>query len=168
MMNTDGAVMRLVRSSSHSGIVDDDDEQQILYNRSSNNSATPVYNPNYYSFDENSSSGTVLTEDMLLRSYTNSNGKFPSHLLTRLGSQMYDVPSDFSSNAKQTRAQYYYNVNAGENNLESLGYEIQNATPNYAQEEYVQIKKSDLNDVLSNYDVYSSTGQKLEGEQLNF
>ena len=31
---------------------------------------------------------------MLVRSTSNNNGKFPTHLLTKLGSQVYDMPAD--------------------------------------------------------------------------
>ncbi|CAF3773549.1 unnamed protein product [Rotaria magnacalcarata] len=49
------------------------------------------------------------------------------------------------------------------------GYESAGETASgYTEEKYVQIKASELKDVLANYDVYSSSGQKLEGEQLNF
>ncbi|CAF2959641.1 unnamed protein product [Rotaria sp. Silwood2] len=166
--NTGGSGMRLVRSSSHSGITDEYGEQQILYNRSPNNSTTVVYDANNYNFDQNISNAPLLTEEMLLRSYTSNNGKFPTHLLTKLGSQIYDMPSDqvdLSNSARRTTTSTrYYTVNHGETGYESAG----DTASGYTDEKYVQIKASDLKDVLPNYDVYSSTGQKLEGEQLNF
>jgi hypothetical protein len=108
---------------------------------------------------------------MLLRSHSSSGGKFPTHLLTKLGSQIYDMPSDqvdLSTNSRRSTTARYYTVNQGETGYESAGDEIGDTTPGYTEEKYVQIKTSDLKDVLANYDVYSSTGQKLEGEQLNF
>jgi hypothetical protein len=108
---------------------------------------------------------------MLIRSHSSSGGKFPTHLLTKLGSQIYDMPSDqvdLSTNSRRSKTARYYTVNQGETGYESAGDEIGDATPRYSEEKYVQIKTSDLKDVLANYDVYSSTGQKLEGEQLNF
>ena len=126
----------------------------------------------YETRDDITSNGR-LTEDMLLRTHANNGGKFPTHLLTKLGSQLYDIPSeqvDLSNNERRitttTTSARYYSVNQGE-----LGYEsaIDETTPQYNDEKYVQIKASDLKDVLANYDVYSSsTGEKLEGEQLNY
>ncbi|CAF1252000.1 unnamed protein product [Rotaria sp. Silwood1] len=167
--NTGGSGVRLVRSYSHSGITDDYGEQQILYDRSPNNSATVIYNANNYNFDQNSSTSPVLTEEMLLRSHASNNGKFPTHLLTKLGSQIYDMPSDqvdLSNNARQTTATTtrYYTVNQGETGYESTG----DTGSGYTEEKYVQITSSDLKNMLPNYELYSSTGQKLEGEQLNF
>ena len=164
--------MRLARSSSHSGIVDEYGEQRVLYERSPNNSATMVYAGNNYNFDEHSSGAHVLTEQMLLHSHASNSGKFPTHLLTKLGSQIYDMPSDqvdlSSNNRRTTTTTRYYTANQGEVGYESAGDETGETTPRYTQEKYVQIKASDLKDVLANYDVYSNSGQKLEGEQLNF
>jgi len=111
---------------------------------------------------------------MLLRSHASSGGKFPTHLLTKLGSQIYDMPSDqvdLSNNSRQTTSTTttrYYTVNQGETGYESAADETGETAPRYTDEKYVQIKASDLKDVLANYDVFSSTGQKLEGEQINF
>ncbi|CAF3415211.1 unnamed protein product [Rotaria socialis] len=163
--NTGGTAMRLVRSSSHSRVLDEYGQQQVLYDRSPNNSATVVYDGNNYNFDKSSSNIPILTEDMLLRSHASNNGKFPTHLLTKLGSQIYDMPSDqvdLSNNTRQTTARYY-TVNQGETGYESAG----ETASGYAEERYVQIKASELKDVLANYDVYSSSGQKLEGEKIN-
>ena len=162
--------MRLVRSSS-SGVIDEYGERQVLYERTPNNSSTVVYGDSY-NFDENVSGGGVLTEDMLLRSHASNSGKFPTHLLTKLGSQIYDMPSDqvdLSSNTRRSiTTTRYYTVNQGEPGYESTVDETGETTPRLTEEKYVQIKSSDLNDVLANYDVYSSSGQKLEGEQINF
>jgi hypothetical protein len=109
---------------------------------------------------------------MLLRSHASNSGKFPTHLLTRLGSQIYDMPSDqvdLSSNTRRSiTTTRYYTANQGEPGYESTVDENGEITPRHTEEKYVQIKASDLNDVLANYDVYSSSGQKLEGEQINF
>jgi hypothetical protein len=111
---------------------------------------------------------------MLIRSHASSGGKFPTHLLTKLGSQIYDMPSDqvdLSNNSRRTTTtttRRYYSVNPGETGYESAPDELGETTPRYTEEKYVQIKASDLKDVLANYDVYSSAGQKLEGEQINF
>lgn len=125
-----------------------------------------------YNFDQNISGTAFLTEEMLLRSHANNNGKFPTHLLTKLGSQIYDMPSDqvdLSNNSRRTiTTTRYYTVNQGEPGYESAVDEANETTPRNTEEKYVQIKASDLNDVLANYDVYSSSGQKLEGEQINF
>ncbi|CAF1012220.1 unnamed protein product [Rotaria sordida] len=163
--NSDGTVVPLVRSSSHSGIIDEYGERQILYDRSPNNSGTIVYDANNYNFDQNISNASVLTEEMILRSHATNNGKFPTHLLTKLGSQIYDMPAeqvDLSNNTRRTT--HYYTVNQGGPSYESTG----DTASGYTDEKYVQILSSDLKDVLPNYEVYSSTGQKLEGEQLNF
>lgn len=154
--------------SFHDDVLDGYGQQQILYDRSPNNSATVVYEGNAYNFDQNSSNAPVLTEEMLLRSHANNNGKFPTHLLTKLGSQIYDMPSDqvdTSSNSRQTiTTTRYYTVNQGGTSYESAG----DAGSGYTDEKYLQVNASDFKDVLANYDLYSSTGQKLEGEQLNF
>jgi hypothetical protein len=107
---------------------------------------------------------------MLLQSRASSGGKFPTHLLTKLGSQIYDMPSDQVdlTNRRTTSTTRYYRVNRGEPGYESATDEA-GETTRYTEEKYVQINPSDLKDVLANYDVYSSsTGQKLEGEQINF
>jgi hypothetical protein len=163
--------MRLVRSASNPGIADEYGEKQVLYERSPNNSATVVYGDSY-NFDENTTGGAFLTEEMLLRSHSNNNGKFPTHLLTKLGSQIYDMPSeqvDLTNTSRRTiSTTRYYTVNKGEPGYESAVDESSETAPRFSEEKYVQIKSSDLNDVLANYDVYSSSGQKLEGEQINF
>jgi hypothetical protein len=108
---------------------------------------------------------------MLIRSHASNAGKFPTHLLTKLGSQIYDMPSnqvDLDSRRTTTTTTRYYTATHGEIGYESAGDEAGDTTPRYTDEKYVQIKASDLKDVLANYDLYSSTGQKLEGEQLNF
>lgn len=111
---------------------------------------------------------------MLLRQYSEGGGKFPTHLLSKLGSQVYDMPADqvdLTSNARRSTTQAtttstrYYTVNQGEGGYESA---IDETSPRYNDEKYVQIKASELKDVLANYDVYSNSGEKLEGEQLNF
>lgn len=152
-------------------MIDQYEGQRVLYNRSPNNSATVVYDGNNYNFDENSSRGPILTEEMLIRTHSNNGGKFPTHLLAKLGSQVYDMPSDQVdlSNASgrtaatTTTTTRYYTTNPNE-----LAEETGEFSPRYTEEKYVQIKASDLKDVLANYDVFSSSGQKLEGEQINF
>lgn len=160
-------VSRLVRSSSQSGVIEEYDGQGVMYSRSPNNSATVVFDGNNYNFDENTSRVPVLTEDMLIRSHSTSGGKFPTHLLTKLGSQIYDMPSDqvdlSNTSARTTTTTRYYTTNQGESADETGEF-----VPRYTEEKYVQIKASDLKDVLANYDVFSSTGQKLEGEQITF
>lgn len=150
--------MRRVDSSSHSGLVDEYGEQQILYDRSPENLTTAVYDENNYNFDRNRSNVPVLTEEMLLRSYESNNGKFPTHLLTKLGSHAYDMPFDqvdVSNNARRT-ATHHYTVNHS------------GTVAAYNDEMHTQTKAFDIKDVLANYDLYSSTGQRLEGEQINF
>jgi hypothetical protein len=101
---------------------------------------------------------------MLLRTHANNGGRFPTHLLTHLGSQVYDMPSDqvdLSNNGRRTTTTTttrYYTTNQGETGYESAIDEPDETTPRYTQE----------NDVLANYDVYARTGQKLEGEQSNY
>jgi hypothetical protein len=167
-----GSATRLVRSSSHSGVVDEYGEQQALYDRSPNNSSTFVYGTTNYGGNQNYYGGSGLTEEMLLRSHANSGGKFPTHLLTKLGSQIYDMPSDqvdmTHNNRRTGSTTRYYTVNQGERGYESVVDDANDNTPRYSDEKYVQIKASDLKDVLANYDVYSNSGQKLEGEQLTF
>jgi hypothetical protein len=104
---------------------------------------------------------------MLLRTHANSGGKFPAHLLTKLGSQVYDMPADqvdLANNERRittTTTRRYYTVNQGETGYESAPDET---SQNYDEEKYIQIKASDLKDVLTN----QNTGGKSEGEQLNF
>lgn len=151
-------------------MVDEYGEQRVLYDRSSNNSTGVVYDGSSYNFDENASRASGLTEDMLLRSHSASGGKFPTHLLAQLGSQVYDMPSDQVdlSNTSTRATTRYYTANQGEAGYESTADEAGRLSPRYAEEKYVQIKSSDLKNVLANYDVFSSSGQKLEGEQINF
>ena len=171
-------MVRLVRSSSQSGGVDEYGEQQMLYERSPNNSRSVVYDRNAYTMEENASGAGLLTEEMLLRSHANNGGKFPTHLLSKLGSQIYDMPSEqvdmSGTNRRSTTTTRYYTANQGETGYESTGDDgggVGQATASsggFGEEKYVQIKSSDLKNVLANYDLYSSTGQKLEGEQLTF
>jgi hypothetical protein len=75
---------------------------------------------------------------------------------------------DLTNNQRRittTTTTRYYTTNQGETGYESA---IDENSPQYNQEKYIQIKSSDLQDVLANYDVYSNTGEKLEGEQINF
>lgn len=126
--------------------------------------------------DENASGAGLLTEEMLLRSHANNGGKFPTHLLSKLGSQIYDMPSeqvDMSGTNRRSTTTRYYTANQGETGYESTGDDGSGgqataSSAGFGEEKYVQIKSSDLKDVLANYDLYSSTGQKLEGEQLTF
>jgi hypothetical protein len=137
-----------------------DDQQQILYERSPHNSGAAVYETR---------DGTMLTEEMLLRSHSNNGGKFPTYLLTKLGSQVYDMPAeqvDLANDGRRitttTTSRRYYTVNQGEAGYESA---IDEASPNYTDEKYIQIRSSDLNNVLANYDVYSNSEERPEGEQ---
>lgn len=146
--------------------------EQILYDRSPNNSASVVYERNTY-VDGTTTEGPVLTEEMLVRANANNGGKFPTRLLTQLGSQIYEIPADqvdMSNVSRRTATSVtrYYNVNQGEVGYEATGDETGEGTETFGEEKYVRIKASDLKDVLANFDVYSSTGEKLEGEQLNF
>ena len=174
--STGSTITRLAQSSFPSGIVDEySDQQQMLYERSPNNSASGVYETNSYTRDDVSSNAPMLTEEMLLRLHSNNGGKFPAHLLTKLGSQVYDMPSeqvDLSNDGRRTTTTTtttrYYTANQGETGYESAIDDADETTPHYTEEKYVQIKASDLKDVMANYDAYSNTGQKLEGEQLNF
>jgi hypothetical protein len=151
-------------------VVDEYGQQQVLYDRSPNSSSAVVFERDSYNFDQNNSLTPVLTEEMLIRSHSSSGGKFPTHLLTKLGSQIYDMPSDQVdlTNSSTRTTTRYYTVNQGEAPYESVADEAGELTPRFTQDKYVQIKASDLKDVLANYDVYSNTGQKLEGEQINF
>lgn len=124
-----------------------------------------------YTRAETSTGGSGLTEEMLLRSYSNSGGRFPTHLLTKLGSQVYDMPSDqvdMGNNARRstltTRTTRYYSVNQGEQAYESAIDEATGGSPRYSDERYVQ----DMNEIMANSDVYNSRGEKLEGEELNY
>jgi hypothetical protein len=160
-------ITRLIQSSGQSSVVDEyGDQQQVLYERSPNNSGSFVYETR----DGISSNAPVLTEEVLLRSHANNGGKFPTHLLTQLGSQIYDIPSDqadATNNGRRvttTTTTRYYTTNPGE-----IGYEsaIDETSPQYGEEKYIQMRASDLN-ALTNYDAYSNTGEKLEGEQSNY
>jgi hypothetical protein len=156
---------RLVHSPSQTGIIDEyGDQQQVLYEHSPNHSTSAVYE---------TQDGSIITEEMLLRTHASNGGRFPTHLLTRLGSQVYDMPSeqvDLANDGRRvtttTTTRRYYTINPGETGYESAIDET--TPPQDAGEKYVQIKASDLKDVLANYDVFTNTGEKLEGEQLNF
>lgn len=170
--NANGTVVRLIRSPNQSAMTDEYGEQ-ILYDRSPNNSTSVVYERSAL-VDGGHVEGPVLTEEMLVRANAASGGKFPSHLLSKLGSQVYDIPADqvdinASSRRVASTVTRYYNVNQGELAYETAGADDSGgATGNFGEEKFVQIKASDLKDVLANYDLYSSTGEKLQGEQLNF
>jgi formylmethanofuran dehydrogenase subunit A len=110
---------------------------------------------------------------MLLRTHASNGGKFPTHLLTKLGSQVYDIPPDqvdlSNNNSRRittTTTTRYYTVNQGEQGYESA---VDETSPQYSGEEkYVQIKASDLKDVLASYDAYPNSGEKLEGDDSNY
>ncbi len=142
-------------------MIDEYGERQTIYDRSINNSDPALYAGDSYNFDQARTS--FLTEEMLLRSHSTNGGKFPTHLLTRLGSQVYDMPSEqvALTNSGIRTTSRYYTVNQDEAADEA-------GEPQFTEDKYVQIKASELKDVLANYDVYSSTGQKLEGEQITF
>lgn len=170
-----GAVARLVRTSSQSGIIQDyGDQQQVLYEYASDRPEPVAYEANTYTVDGIASNISGLTEETLLRSHANNGGKFPTHLLTKLGSQIYEMPPeqvDVVNNGRRvttTTTTRYYTMKQGEAGYESPADEIEETYPRYTDEKYVQIKASDLKDVLANYDVYSSSGEKLEGEQINY
>lgn len=139
------------------------DQQQIVYERSPNNSMSYAY--------ETADGVSALTEDMLFRSHTNNGGKFPTHLLSRLGSQVYEIPADqldvSSNNSRRvttTTTTRYYTVNQGEQGYEPASEEVLTS----GEEKYVQIKASDLKDVLANYDVYSNQEEKTDSEGANY
>ena len=114
---------------------------------------------------------------MLVRSTSNNNGKFPTHLLTKLGSQVYDMPADqvdLSNLGRRTTtttstSTRYYTVNENDPSaFDGAVEEVIATSPRYSEERYVQMRSADLSNVLGNYDVYSETGERLEGEQLNY
>ena len=167
---TSGSVTRLLQSSSSPSAMLDEysDQQQIVYERSPNNSMSYAYET---ADGASTSAGTVLTEDMLFRSHANNGGKFPTHLLGRLGSQVYEIPAeqlDVSSNNSRrvttTTTTRYYSVNPGEQGYEPAIDEVSAS----GEEKYVQIKASDLKDVLANYDVYSNQEDKADSEGANY
>lgn len=144
------------------------DQQEVLYERSPNNSQSYVYETRE---GISSSNEPVLTEDMLIRSHTNNGGRFPTHLLNRLGSQAYDIPADqldlSNNNTRRvttTTTTRYFTVNQGEQGYESAIDENSGS----GEERYVRIKASDLKDVLGNYEVQSNTEEKLDGEGANY
>ena len=170
--NANGTIVRLIRSPNQSAMTDEYGEQ-ILYDRSPNNSTSVVYERSAI-VDGASVEGAVLTEEMLIRANAASGGKFPAHLLSKLGSQIYDAPADqvdINSNSRRVASTVtrYYNVNQGDIGYEAAAADdIGSATGTLGEEKFVQIKASDLRDVLANYELYSSKGEKLQGEQLNF
>ena len=163
-------------SSSRSGTVDEyGDQQQVLYGYGSSYPLPFTYETTEYTTDGMSSNTPVLTEEILLRSHADNDGKFPTHLLTKLGSRVYDMPSDqveWMNNGKRitttTTTTRYYTLNPGETGYESAVDETNESSPRYTEEKFFQIQDLDSKDLLSNYDIYSKTGEKLEGEQLNF
>lgn len=171
---TGSTITRLIQSSSsaQSGVLDEySNQQEILYDRSPNTSQSYVYETR-----ESASNSTepLLTEEMLIRSHANNNGRFPTHLLTRLGSQVYDIPADQidlsntnNNNTRRvttTRTTRYYTVNQGEQGYESPVDE----TSANGEERYVRIKASDLKDVVGNYEIQSNTDEKLDQEGANY
>lgn len=151
----------------------------MLYDGSPNSSSSYVFETNNYASNAASSNEAILTEDALLRSHASNDGRFPTHLLRKLGSQVYDLPADQADLAAADRRvtttttrTRYYTVAPGEISYEAAGAGSDDAgNESGAQdgdENYVRIKASDLKDVLANYDAFASNGEKLAGEQLNF
>ena len=174
--NASSGVTHLTRSSSYAGALEDyGDQEPVLYDRSPSESMPLFRSALQLEIDASVPSGTpLLTEDILLRSHATNGGKFPSHLLTKLGSQVYEMPSDHvdlggtGRRTTTTTSTRYYTTSGGEGGYDSTVDETGESGSRYADDKYVQIKASDLKDVLANYDLVSSTGERLEGEQLTF
>ncbi|CAF1539651.1 unnamed protein product, partial [Didymodactylos carnosus] len=84
--------------------------------------------------------GYVLTEEIIRRNYDNS-GKFPTHLLTKLGSHVYDMPYD----------QVGLSTGSGNQRLNSRIY-YDSGNQSNQEEKYGESKSSDLQDLSNNYD----------------
>lgn len=145
-----------------------------MYEYPPDNVGSVSYETKSYTVDSMQSNIPVLTEEMLLRSHANNGGKFPTHLLTKLGSQIYDMPSEqveLTNDGRRitttTRTTRYYTVEPGETGYESPLDEINEITPRYAEEKYVLVKSSAMQDAPANQNGYSSKGANLDGEQLN-
>lgn len=160
------SISRLVRSSS-TGLIDEYYDEQMVEPTSTFDSGD----------DDYQRGRSILTEDMLVQSTSNNNGKFPTRLLTKLGSQVYDMPSeqvDLSNLGRRTTTTStttttrYLNVDENDPSYDAAIQEVIATSPRYAEERYVQMRSSDFNNVLANYDVYSETGEKLQGEQVNY
>ena len=164
------SIARLVQASQAGSVNEYGDQQATLYEGSPNNSTSYVYETNNAMRDDYSSDGAILTEDDLLRSHANNGGKFPTHLLTKLGSQKYDLPDQVdSSNSNRrttttTTTTRYYTVNQGEAGYDSAIDEADANSIRNGEEKYVQIKASDLKSVLANYEDYSNAEEKRDEE----
>lgn len=161
--------------ASTTGFIDEyGDQQQTYYEGSSSDPMGTLYQNEAYTSDDYQSSRATLTEDMLLRYTSTNGGKFPTHLLTKLGSQVYDMPSDqvdlsnVGRRTTTTTTTRYYTVNQTDPSYDSAVEEVMATAPRYAEERYVQMRTSDANNLLGNYEVYSETGERLEGEQVNY
>lgn len=165
-------MVRVVRSSSNSGLADQYDEQNVFYDQSAGNSNNLVYQTTGFNIDGNSLASTVITEEMLLRARESNGGQFPGDILKKLGSQVYYVPSEHielaTSETKTRSNARYYLANPGQTGYESQTDDFTDQPEGYQQQNFVELNASDLEKLASNYDLYSSSGQKLEGEQATF
>ncbi|CAF4937416.1 unnamed protein product, partial [Rotaria magnacalcarata] len=66
-------------------------------------------------------------------------------------SDQVELENDGRRITKMTTRTRYYTVTQGEGGYESTADETSEASPRYTEEKYVQIKASDLQDVLANY-----------------
>lgn len=123
------------------------------------------YGMERYVQDDVSSNSPVLTEEMLLRSYSTNGNRFPTHLLTRLGSQVYDVPPagqfDLNTNQRRTASTtttttHYFTINQNEPNYEHSTSEVIATAPHYPQERFIQIRESDARRISRDYNNYSN------------
>jgi hypothetical protein len=67
-----------------------------------------------------------------------------------------------------TTRRYYNGSQADESAHDSSIDETNGHVSEYADDRYVRMSTTDPRNTLSNYDVFSETGEKLQGEQLNF
>ena len=164
------SIARLVQASQAGSINEYGDQQTTLYERSPNNSSSYLYETTNAVRENYSSDGAFLTEDDLLRSHANNGGKFPTHLLTKLGSQKYDMPDQVDSpnsnrrTTTTTTTTRYYTVNQGEAGYDSAIDEADANSIRNGEEKYVQIKASDLKNVLANYEDYSNPEERRDEE----
>lgn len=154
------SVSHLVQANTSSYANEYDDHYRQNYYRHVSPSNSMMYGTVAYANEESMQhgDGSVLTEDLLIRSTESNNGKFPTHLLSRLGSQIYDMPSDHIeyNNAGRrttttTTTTNYYNFDQQETGYDSTAEEVIGTAPRYTQEKFIQLRTSDSTNNRPNY-----------------
>ena len=162
-------VVRIVRSSSQSGITDEYGEQQIFYDQSPNDYSTGVtYQRSNYNINESPSGLPFLTEEMLFKTSENNGERYSTRLLTKLGSQLYYIPPDqLDLSAYGTRInpseRRYYTMSPGEIGDESQSEDVR-GTQMFDGETFLQVRTSDMKDLGAALQYDTGSDQQFETE----